>query len=257
MKKDVFKDAKVRNALSHAVPVQAFIDDIYIGLATRVDGPFVPNSPFSSPDVKPIPFDLDKARALLEEAGWIDTNENGTRDKTIDGKLVEFKFDLMIYSDSPQFKTMAEIIQENFRKIGVEVQITPSKWALMLQKLRKKEFDATILGWVADWKSDPYQIWHGSQADEPESSNAIGYVNPEVDKLIDQLRVTVNEKDQIPLYHGIHKLIHDDQPYTFLFAEMSTAALNGRIEGWASYPKLRPHIDTREWRSTSPRVLGQ
>ncbi len=255
-KRDVFNDAKVRTALSHAVPVQAFIDDVFYGLARRVNGPFVPDGPFSSPNVKEIPFDLDKAKALLAEAGWEDSNESGTVDKMIDGKLVEFKFDLMIFSDAPSFKTMAEIVQENFRKIGVEVTITPTKWALMLQNLRKKDFDATILGWSADWKGDPYQIWHGSQADEPESSNSIGYKNPEVDALIDKLRVTVNEEDQIEIYHQIHEKIFADQPYTFLFAEKTTAGLDARIENWKSYPMLRPHRDTREWHSTSARVLG-
>ncbi len=257
LRRPIFEDALVRRALGYAVPVQSFIDDIYYGLAQRVNGPFVPNGPFTNPNVKPIPFNLEKARQLLDEAGWIDTNQNGIRDKVVDGKLVEFKFDLMIYSDAPQYKTMAEIIQENFRKIGVEVQISPTKWALMLQKLRKKEFDATILGWVADWQSDPFQIWHGSQADLPESSNAIGYQNKKVDELIDKLRVTIKEEDQIPIYHEIHRLIFEDQPYAFLFSEMSTGALDARIDNWKSYPMLRPHLDTREWRSSRPRVLGQ
>ena len=69
------------------------------------------------------------------------------------------------------------------------------------------------------WKDDPFQIWHGSQANKPESSNASGYQNSEVDKLIEQLRVTMNPAKQIELYHKIHRLIYDDQPYTFLFMD--------------------------------------
>ena len=77
-----------------------------------------------------------------------------------------------------------------------------------------------MLGWGAEWKQDPFQLWHSSQADVPESSNAGAYQNPEVDKLIDELRVTLNPKKQIELYHKIHRIIFDDQPYTFLFADM-------------------------------------
>jgi len=162
----------------------------------------------------------------------------------------------MIYSDAPAYNTMAEIIKESCRQIGVDVLVSPTKWALMLQNLRKKEFDACMLGWASDWKVDSFQLWHGSQADVPESSNAIAYQNPEVDKLIEELHVTLDSKKQIELYHKIHRLIHDDQPYTFLFADMQTAAYDARLQN-IKYYRLRPCIDQREWFATSPRMLGK
>ncbi|MCA9161923.1 MAG: hypothetical protein KDA62_03050 [Planctomycetales bacterium] len=257
LRRPKFSDPKVRWALSHAVPVQQIIDEIYHGLATRMNGPFLPGSKFANPDLEPIPFDLEKSKQLLEEAGWKDTNENGIRDKMIDGQLVEFQFDLMIYSDSPQYLAIAETIKDRLRTVGVDAQISPTKWALMLQKLRKKEFDATILGWVSDWKSDPYQIWHGSQAELQESSNAIGYANPEVDRLIDELRRTVNEDKQMELYHAIDRQIYDDQPYTFLYIDKALAGVDSRIENMNFYPMLRPHYDSREWYTSEPRLLAQ
>jgi ABC-type transport system substrate-binding protein len=154
----------------------------------------------------------------------------------------------------PSYASIATIIKENCRKIGVRVSITPTKWALMLQKLRKKEFDATIMGWAMSWKDDPFQIWDGSQADKPESSNHVGYQNPEVDKLIAQLRVTMNPDKQTEIYHKIHRLIYDDQPYTFLFRDKATAGYDARIENVKFY-KIRPCIDTREWYSKTPRML--
>jgi ABC-type transport system substrate-binding protein len=126
----------------------------------------------------------------------------------------------------------------------------------MLQKLRKKEFDACMLGWAADWKQDPFQLWHSSQADVPESSNAGAYRNPEVDKLIDELRVTLDQKKQVELYHKIHRIIFDDQPYTFLFADMQTAAYDARLQNIKHY-RLRPAVDHREWTATSPRSFGK
>ena len=99
--------------------------------------------------------------------------QDGVRDKKIAGAKVPLEFDLMIYADSPQYRTIATIISVNFRKIGVDISITPTKWAIMLQKLNKKEFDACILGWGSEWRGDPYQLWHSSQADEPDSSNFI------------------------------------------------------------------------------------
>ena len=253
LRRPYFKDREARVGLSHGVPVQQIIDKIYHGLAFRQTGPFLPGSKWEHPDVKPIPYDLEKAKQFLDKAGWKDTNKDGTRDKVVEGKKVEFKFNLMIYSGSPTYQQIAEIIKNEFTKLGIGVQINPTKWELMLQKLRKKDYDATILGWVSDYKSDPFQIWHGSQADIPESSNSGSYKNEEVDKLITKLRVTLEEKDQIPIYREIHRLIAEDQPYTFLYLDKACVGIDARLANFKEYPMLRPHYDTREWYSTRAR----
>jgi ABC-type transport system substrate-binding protein len=256
LKREFFKDKRVRWAIGHAVPVDQIISTIFHGLATRITGPFLPKSSANDPDLKPVDFDLDKARALLDEAGWKMAEGESVRSKMVEGSKVKAEFDLMIFSDSPSFLSIAAIIKENCRKIGVDVTISPAKWALMLQKLRKKEFDATILGWAMGWKDDPYQIWDSSQADLPESSNHVGYANPEVDKLIAQLRVTMDPKEQVPLYRKIHRIIYDEQPYTFLFMEKATAGHDGRIQNVKHYP-IRPCVDDREWYATTPRDSGK
>lgn len=256
LKRDFFKDKNVRLAISHAVPVDEIVEKIYFNLADRLTGPFLPGSSACDDSLKPIPHDLDEAKSLLDKAGWKDTDEDGIRDKVVEGKQVKAVFDLMIYATSPQYRQIAEIIRENCRQIGVEVKITPTKWALMLQKLRKKDFDATILGWALNWKGDPFQLWHGSQADLPESSNAIGYKNADLDKLIEELRVTMNEDKQQEIYHQIHKIIYDDQPYTFLFMDKATSGYHARLDNINFY-KIRPCIDSREWISTKARVLSK
>ena len=257
MRRDMFKDKRFRRALAHAVPVQEIIDQVFEGLAIPVSGPFLPGSSAADPTIKPIAYDLDAARKLLDEAGWKDTDNNGLRDKTINNVKVQASFDLMVYADAPSFRTIGEIIKENCRKIGVEVKISPAKWALMLQKLRKWDYDAAMLGWGSSWsKEDPFQLWHGSQADVQDSSNHVGYRNDEVDRLIGQLRVTLDTKKQIELFHKIDRLIQEDQPYTFLFSEKQTAGLDARLENVKFY-RVRPCFDTREWHSTKPRLLGQ
>jgi ABC-type transport system substrate-binding protein len=255
-KRELFKDRNVRWAISHCVPVEEIIDKIYFNLAERLTGPFLPGSSACDDSLAPIPYDLDKARKLLDEAGWRDSDGDGVLDKVILGRKVQAKFDLMIYADSPQYRSIAEIIRENCRRVGVDVSITPTKWALMLEKLRSKEFDACILGWALNWKGDPFQLWHGSQADIPDSSNSIGYRNAEVDKLIDELRVTMDEKKQVELFHKIHRIIYDDQPYTFLFMDRATAGYDTRLQNISFY-KIRPGYDTREWTAKSARLLAQ
>lgn len=252
-KKEIFKERAVRTALAHAIPVQKIIDKVLYGLGKPLSGPLLPNSPKYDPSLQPIPFDPNKSRELLDAAGWKDTNNNGIRDKTINGKLFELKFDLMIYADTAMYKTIAEVVKEEFRQIGVDVQISPVKWALMLEKLHKKEFDACMLGWALSWKMDFYQIWHSSQADVMESSNAIGYKNPELDKLIETIRVTINQDKQRDLYRQMHKIIYDDQPYAFLFVDKRTAVYNARMEN-IKYYRIRPAIDMREWYSPADKA---
>jgi ABC-type transport system substrate-binding protein len=254
-KRDFFKDKRVRWALSHAIPVDQIIDVVFKGLAVRMTGPLTYGSSAYDASVPPVPFDLEKSAKLLNEAGWEDTDGNGIRSKSINGKKIQATFDLMIYSDNPSFLTVAEIIKENCRKVGVDVQISPAKWGLMLQKMRKKEFDAVMGGWAMDWKQDLFQVWHSSQADLPDSSNAIGYANKELDKLIDELRVCLDKDRQIELYHQMHRMIHDDQPYTFLFTEKFTCFGDGRLKNVKFY-KIRPGYDIREWYATKPRVLA-
>lgn len=253
LQRDLFKDKRVRMAISHAIPIDEIIDKVYFNLASRLTGPFLPGSTASDSSIEAIPYDLEKAKALLDDAGWKDENGDGIRENTIAGKEVDAKFELMIYADSPQYRQIAEIIKENCRKLGVEANIVPAQWALMLQKLRKKEFDATILGWALNWKQDPFQIFHGSQANLPESSNAGAYANPEVDKLIEELRITMDQQKQTELYHSIHRLIYEDQPYTFLFMDRQTAGHNARLENIKLY-KIRPCYDPREWTASAPRT---
>lgn len=245
-KREIFKERAVRTALAHAIPVQKIIDKVLYGLGKPTSGPFLPDSSSSDPSLKPIPYDLEKARKILEDAGWKDSNGNGVRDKNINGNLFELKFDFMIYADSPMFKTVAEILKEEFRQIGVDVQISPVKWALMLEKLHKKEFDVCMLGWAMPWKQDLFQIWHSSQADTPESSNSIGYKNPELDKLIEECRITFDEAKQKELCRKMHRILYDDQPYAFLFVDKQTGGYLSRIQN-VSYYKIRPCKDHREW----------
>jgi len=256
LNRHLFKDEEFRLALAYAIPVQKIIDEVFLGFAVPTTGPFLPGSSACDNSIKPIPYDLDKAKELLEKAGWKDTDDDGIRDKIINNVKVDARMDLMIYADAPSYRTIAEIIKESYRKIGIEVLISPAKWALMLQKLNEKEFDAVISGWAMSWKVDPFQLWHGSQADVPHSSNHCAYRNPELDKLIDELRVTMDEKKQIELYHKIHRILFDDQPCAFLFADKATAGRDSRLENVKFY-KIRPCMDGREWYSSRPRLLGK
>ncbi|HEX3869478.1 MAG TPA: ABC transporter substrate-binding protein, partial [Pirellulales bacterium] len=189
-------------------------------------------------------------------AGWRDTNRDGIRDKKIDGRRADARIELMIETDSAQYKTVAEIVQSNWQKLGVHVVITPAQQALMSERTRAKNFDAVLRGWALSWDADPYQTWFSGNAELADTSNIIGYANPEVDKLVTRLRVTFNRSEQLDLYHRIHRLIYEDQPYTFLFSEKQTCGYDSRLQNVKFYP-VRPCVDYRKWYANEAAGGGQ
>ncbi len=246
LRRPLLRDKKVRRALTHGIPIEQIIKTVFDNLAVQVTGPFALHNKAYNHDVKPLDYDLDRARKLLDEAGWRDTNRDGTRDKVVDGRRVEAHIDLMIEANSSQYLTVGQIIQSNWRRLGIRVDLTPAQQALMSQRTRAKDFDAVLRGWALSWDADPYQTWYSGNAELADTSNIIGYANPEVDKLVTELRVTFNRQKQLDLYHRIHELIYEDQPYTFLFSEKQTCGYNGRLQNVNFFP-VRPCVDYRKW----------
>jgi peptide/nickel transport system substrate-binding protein len=246
LRRPFLDEQPVRRALSHAMPIDMMIAKVLHGLAERTTGHFQPGSPAYDTSLAPIAYDLDRARRLLDEAGWIDSNRNGIRDKQIGDRRLEARFELLLNADIRDYVTIAEIIQSNLSRIGVALKITPLAYQVLLDKQRARNFDAIMNGWSLTWRSDPFDIWDGSQADLPGSSNTVGYANPRVDRWIDELRTTFDRRRQVELYHLIQRQIYEDQPYTFLFVEKQTGGLNSRIKNVKFY-KPQPCVDLREW----------
>ncbi|MFP5213100.1 MAG: peptide-binding protein, partial [Acidobacteriota bacterium] len=95
-------------------------------------------------------------------------------------------------------------------------------------------FDACTMGWSLGWVSDPYQIWHSSQAEK--GSNYVGFKNAEADKLIEEGRQEFDDQKRIKLYHRFHEILHEEQPYTFLFSQEALVAVASRFEDVKVHP---------------------
>lgn len=226
IKTPFFADAKVRNAMTLLVDRESIKEHIWEGLVEVLSGPFNPGSPQCNQNIKPLPFDPAKAKKLLDEAGWVDTNGNGVRDK--DG--VEFEFKLMIVGGSSLTEQFAKVLKNQFAKAGIIMNVDPYEWSVFLDRLHNRQFTATTLAWSGSVESDPFQIWHSSQM-EGGGSNYISYNNPEVDDLIITARKTLDETKRNAYYHKFHQILHEEQPYTFMFARPSIAFMDKRIEG--------------------------
>jgi len=244
----IFSDSRVRHAMTLAFNRRQIIDDIYVGLAEIAPGPFLSTSPFNDPEVPIEPFDLERAGALLAEAGWVDSDGDGLLDRDLDGdgKREPFEFSLLLFAHSTETMALANVLKDDLSKLGVRMRVDAAEWSLMQKKMDEKQFDATAAGWAVGWESDPYQIWHSSQADEPKGSNRIGFRDPEVDQLIVDLRATFDRDERIRMYRRIHRRIADAHAVSFFRVPYTVFCWWSDVKG-VQFPKTRPLIDTFPW----------
>ena len=225
VRKPLFVDKRVRRALGMAVNVDEIITYLLYGEGEQVTGPFPKEAPWYDRSVEPLPYDPDSARHLLEEVGW-KMNAEGWLEK--DGKI--FEFNLITNNGNPQRKSIMTIAQNAWQKIGVRCNIQAFEWAVFLEDfVDKGAFDAVVLGWTTSpLDPDLYQIFHSSQTN-PQQLNFVGYKSPEADELIVRIRQEYDLDRQRELAFRLHRLIADDQPYTFLYAPLSTRVLDKKI----------------------------
>jgi ABC-type transport system substrate-binding protein len=221
----LFTDKRVRRALGMAINVDEIITYLLYGEGERITGPFPKEVPWYDRSVEPLPYDPDSARHLLEEVGWKMSAE-GWLEK--DGKI--FEFNLITNNGNPQRKNIMTIAQNAWQKIGVKCNIQSFEWAVFLEDfVDKGAFDAVVLGWTTSpLDPDLYQIFHSSQTN-PQQLNFVGYKSPEADELIVRIRQEYDIDQQRELAFRLHRLIAEDQPYTFLYAPLSTRVLDKKI----------------------------
>ncbi len=232
-KRPLFADRRVRQALTYALDRQAMVDNILFGLGTPSSGPFARVSWAYNPDVAPYPYDLEKARALLKEAGWEDTDGDGLldRDYNNDGHREPFHFKLITNQGNVSRERIVTIVQEQLKQVGIQVDIRIMEWtAFLTNHVNKRDYDAIVLGWSLSLDPDSYSIWHSSQTGEHQY-NFVSYSNPEVDRLLIAGRRTLDPAKRQAIYRRIHALIAEDQPYTFLYVPYALPALHKRFKG--------------------------
>ena len=241
-----FGDKRVRKAMSYAFNADLILNEVFLGLGERCTGPMPSFLPYYDDSLPPIPFDLEKAKALLDEAGWIDSDGDGIRDKEIEGALIPFDFALMVYGSSDEYKVLGNIYKEDLAKIGVRMNVRAMEWSNLLKRVDDREFDAVTLAWVSSPDVDFYQIWHSSQADIPKGSNRVGFRNEKADELIMKIREEFAYPERVRLAKEFHQLLYEEQPYTFFYTRKRPAFWQKELKNvWFS--RTRPYLKAHAW----------
>ena len=241
-----FGDRRVRLAMTHALNRGLLLRENMHNLGTQITGNFFVNGPDYNNDLEPWAYDLERAAQLLTEAGWVDADGDGIREKIVDGQRLNFEFGMMTYGYRPEFVAAMEHYRNDLRSIGVIMNVEPCEWAVIVERMEEKDFDAYTGGWVLGWESDPYQIWHSSQADLASGSNRVGFRNAEADEIIEEARRTFDPADRAALFHRFHEIVHEEQPYTFWFSGLEIGAWRSAV-GNVNFSPIRPFSSNQNW----------
>jgi len=220
-----FDDQRVREAIAYAVDRQEILDGVQLGLGETIASPYKPGTYWVNDKLKPRPHDENRARQLLAEAGWQDSNGDGIVDK--DGKPLNFT--ILTNNGNKQRADAATIMQQRLKKVGIAVNIRLVEWSAFIENfINKRQFDAVILGWSLSPDPDQYTIWHSSQTG-PRQFNFLSYHNDKVDAALDAARRTFDRAQRKRHYDIMQAEIWHDVPMVFLFAPYSLPVMHKRI----------------------------
>ena len=231
--KKPFDDKRVRQALNYAVNKEAIVRDVLKGTGSMSAGPVLPGTWGADAGLKPYPYDPERARKLLADAGypggfttsmWVPESGSGMQ--------------------SPV--AMATVMQSNLKAVGVNVTLQTFEWGAFIAKLRSKEQELFALSWMAG-NEDPdmvmYPLLHSSQW-TPGGPNRALYKSDTFDELLHQARLTTDQTKRAELYRQAQRILADDPPWIFVDHEIQTAVHSKRVQGFKLHPSFDLRVET-------------
>lgn len=228
LKKPLFADKKIRQALSYAIDKDKLVEALLKGHGSPAYCPMAPLGWSYTAEVPSFRYDPAAAKKIFTAAGW-KAGSDGVLTK--DGQ--KFSFVLFISKGSKIGLDAATLLQRYWKEAGVRADIQIVDFSTLVSVLNKpeemKKFDAVLMGWSLGLDPDSYEIWHSSQF--PKGLNFIGYNNPQADKLLEQGRTTLDQAKRKVIYQELYRRIADDQPYLFVWYAKAITAINKKVKG--------------------------
>ena len=238
----LFKDRKVRQALSYAVDRNAIVKGALLGMGEAAFGPYKPGTWQYNDSLAPYPHDLELAKRLLAEAGW-----KPGRDGVLQKDGMRFAFTLLVNQGNDERIKTAVILQQLFRQVGIAIKIRTVEWAAFIKEfVNTKKFDALILGWTISNDPDLFEVWHSSAISE-HGLNFVSYRNDEADALLEKARLTLDREERKKMYDRFQEILHEDQPYLFLYVPYSLPMVHARFKGIEPAPAGISYNFDRWW----------
>lgn len=236
----LFAEPAVRRALTLAIDRQALVDALWRGHARVSSSPIIHSVWAADPEIHPWPYDPDQALRILKRHGWADSDGDGILDR--DGK--PFSFELMTNTGTPVRRDAAVMIQDQLHRIGIDARPRLLEFNTVNDLTQRHRFQAFLGAWAIDTSLDLKYAFHSDSVQG--GYNFGGYSNPELDRLIDRARRELDPGAAKQDLFAIQRILHRDQPYTFLWEPQRLAGGSARIRG-AELNPLSDFYNLRSW----------
>ncbi len=212
--KKPLNDRRVRLALAYLSDLERFNKLSFFGLYKVAIGPIHPQSKYFNKNLIPFPFDLQRAKKLLNEAGYMDRDGDGYLEGK-NGKTLTVR--ILTQPFRGVFKKIPIFLQENFKKAGIKVVIDSVESGVYSKKLAKLDYDGAIGGWSINPTPSYLVSMFSPSVDSSYTMNVNNYVNPELISLLEKLNHSFNDEERINICYRIQDILYKEQPYLYLF----------------------------------------
>ncbi|MBC8098451.1 MAG: hypothetical protein H7Y11_03335 [Armatimonadetes bacterium] len=256
----IFGDVRVRQALNYAIQFEEINQGAFGGFGVQASTHSLGNSWAHPQDLAPYPFDQDQANALLEEAGWVDTDGDGVRncqgclyatevDPTFEGSPLTFKLETNAGNTSQE--ALGVILQDQWSQVGADVDFQPIDFNVLVEGFTAQTFDAVMIFWGFGFPADPdgVRVTFDPENDVVGSGfNAVSYNNPRVNELVTQARTLpgCDQAERTALYQEVYQILHDESPWIWLGSGETLAVAQGSVANFSPRPSL-PTWNEDEW----------
>ena len=199
-----------------AIDREEIVKILFFKHAKVCTGPFLPGTKAFNEDVKAPTQNIKKAKELLAEAGYDESNP--------------FTFEIVTSNSSAIRPYAAQIMQHQLKKAGVVVSLRVMEWQAFLNMVVfPHKFDSVLLGWGLSPTPDPYMFWH-SDNDKKGGFNLVGYKNEKIDKMIEKSQSMIDREKLSKIWKEMFEIITDENPYLFLYIPNSITTINKKIK---------------------------
>ncbi|HUP00539.1 MAG TPA: ABC transporter substrate-binding protein, partial [Gemmatimonadota bacterium] len=218
----LFDTKEVRQALTLAIDRGQIVEALLYEQGTVGTQPLISTIWAHDPTIEPYPFDPDRAREMLEAAGWVDANGDGIREK--DGQ--PFRFDLSTNAENTLRVDIVTILQQQLRQVGIDVRPNTLEFNTFIDRLLDKDFQAAVGGWSVGIKAELTPLFGSG-----ELFNFVSADNPQLDPLIEQAEVERDREAAKRLWARAQRIIIDEAYYSFLFQQNDLHVIAQRFQG--------------------------
>jgi peptide/nickel transport system substrate-binding protein len=223
----ILQHRKVRQALAFAIDRGSIIRHLLKGTGDAASGILAPANWAFDDTVRLWPHDPEKAKRLLDEAGYGDPDGDGPRPRF----RLSFKT-----TNIDLRRRIAEALKEQLQRVGIELDIRSYEWGTFFSDIKQGNFHLYSLAWVGILDPDiQYQIFHSSSV-PPNGDNRGRYSNAEIDRLLERGRMTFDEAERKPIYSQIQKRLAEDLPYVPLWWWRNVVVKQPSVKDFAPYP---------------------